>query len=125
MLDERVPAPVMAACQNFLMNLVPQRAPPLDRAREAGLLHGFYGPVKCDPGHHLRMDEVPRRAAHLPDAMIWLPPQILQSGKHLLLKPPGILARAKVRLTSSMERVHQFANHVDLHLIVGCVAYAH
>src|SRR5687768_8919537 len=53
MLNEGVPALVIAPHQDLLMDLLPKCAPCLDWSTETALLHGLYRPVKCDPGHHL------------------------------------------------------------------------
>ena len=47
-------------------------APPVERPVEVELLGALHGAVERDPRHHLRMREVLRRAAHLPDSLVGL-----------------------------------------------------
>ena len=71
------------------------------------------------------MNEVLGLATHLPDDLRRGPATGPPIVKHCLLKPPSFLVRIKFGFARGMERVHQFAEHVDLHLVVGAVAYAH
>ena len=56
------------------------------------------------------MDEVLAPATYFPNAFLGFAPKALQPGKQRLLKPPGFLARAKLRLAGGVKRVHQFTD---------------
>ena len=77
-LRERADALVEALPAHLGVHLVAQREPPLDRPGATVLLHDPDAAVERDPRHHLRVGEVATRAAHLPDPLVGLAPDVLE-----------------------------------------------
>jgi len=80
-LDEAAELGVEAVPANLRVNFVSHRAPALDRAFLAELLHRLHRAIERHPGHHLRISEVAARPAHLPDPFVGLPPDLLEMAK--------------------------------------------
>ena len=82
--------------------------------------------VERDPGHHLRVGEVPARAAHLPDALVGLvpAPSTSSSSSTCWSAQPRIVRRDAVR-ARLVQRVDDLAVDVELELLGGGVADAH
>src|SRR4051812_15228173 len=88
-LHEAVALRVVTTLADLRMNLRAQLAPVLERTLEAVRLGILDAAIECDPRHDLRMREVLRRAANLPDAAIRLVPDLLQVLEQLTLQRPG------------------------------------
>ena len=89
------------------------------------LLEGADGTVEGDPGHDLRMHEVPAPAAHLPDALVGGAPHLLEVAQQRLADPPAIGVALQAALARLVERVEDLAVDVELELLHRRVADAH
>ena len=68
---------------------------------------------------------MPAWPAHLPDPLIGLFPGPLQVIEQGALHPPGILIGFQSHLPRQVQRIHDFAKHIQLELPVGRVADPH
>ena len=59
--------------------------------------------VEGDPGHHLRVHEVLAAAAHLPDALVRLLPDLLQVLQQRALQVPAVLVRSEAAPGARMQ----------------------
>src|SRR5207237_8418019 len=86
---------------------------------------GAHGAIERDPRHHLRMDEVLRLAADLPDALVRLAPDPFEVVEEHLLQLPRVPLELEPVRTRLVERVDHLSEHVDLKLLARGVADAH
>src|SRR5437762_594650 len=107
------------------MNLLAETAPLVDGAVEALFLDGPHRPVEGDPGHHLRMHEMPPLAADLPDAVVGLRPRTLQVAEERLLQRPRMRLPPEAVCARLVERIHHLAVDVDLELLARGVPDPH
>ena len=77
-LDEGAELGVEALRADLAVDPLAQRAPAVDRALEPELLDRADRAVEGDPGHDLGVGEVASAAAHLPDALVRLVPDLLE-----------------------------------------------
>src|SRR5262249_15456412 len=101
------------------MDLVPDRAPSLERSFAAELLAELDPAVEGDPGHHLRVGEVSPPAAHLPDAFVGLAPALLEQPEHVPAELPCRQRSAIVTPTRLIQRAQLLAVAFEL-LLCGC-----
>ena len=94
-----LPLGVVAAVENFRVDGVAQRLPPVGGSVQVGVAaHGGDHPVCGDPGHHLGMGEVPPRAAHLPQPVVGLGPIPLEVVHQRNLQIPRVVVGADPRV---------------------------
>src|SRR5438105_4707084 len=110
---------------NLGTNLRSNIAPSVDRPVKRELLSALDCTVECDPCHHLRIGEVLSVAANLPDAFIRFAPYVLEMRKEFPLHGPAGFACNKPVASRLMERIHHFAEYVELQLLMGGVTDAH
>ena len=77
-LGEGVELDIEALLADLPVDLGAGRAPPVGRAVPAEALDGLNAAVERDPSHHLRVCEVPARAAYFPDAFVGLLPGVFE-----------------------------------------------
>ena len=116
-------APAMR--RHVVADRVAHGAPAFHVAGQAEHLGAFDGAVERDPHHRLRVGEVLRRGAHLPDAVIRLAPDRLQMIEQRDLHVPAGFACRQSAAAALMQRVHHLAEHVELQLAVRRIADAH
>ena len=80
------------------------------------------GAVERDPAHHLRVHEVPRLAADLPDAVVRLVPARRGRVGEAHQEVAGVPAQHAELVAKLKRRVEQLAVHVELRLVPGAVA---
>ena len=107
------------------MDALAQRAPSIDRPVEVELLGALHRTIDRHPRHDLGMGKMLRLAAHLPNSLIGLLPDCLEMRGERLLKCPGLGALRNAAEPRLMQRVHDLAVDVELHLSVRGVADAH
>ena len=78
---------------DLVVDVVAQRAPTFERPVQAEALDGLDRAVDGDPGHDLRMGELPARAAHFPDPLVGLAPGDFEEIEQGSLDPPGVVVR--------------------------------
>ena len=110
---------------DLLVDRVAQQAPALDRAVHLKVLHRLDRPVQGDPGHHLRVGEVPPRAAHLPDALVRALPGRLDEGHQSFFEAPPRLVRLQAEAPGVVHDIEDLAIDIELELAGGGVADAH
>src|SRR3974390_3572326 len=71
------------------------------------------------------MGEVLAAAAHFPEAFIRLVPDIRKVHQNLTLHAPTHLVAAEAALSGLVERVHNFAEYIDLELPMRCITDTH
>src|SRR5579871_1124485 len=89
---------------------------------ETAFLRNLDPAIEGDPGHDLAEREMARRAPTLPNAAIRLAPDFLEMRQKRLLQRPSVLVRGEAAPLGLIERVHDFAVHVDLDLSMRAVA---
>ena len=107
------------------MDLGGDRTPAIERRRK--LVFGGDGdrPIERHPRHHLRVGEVPPRPAHLPDALVRLPPEFLEKRDERPLELPGRRVWGNARLQRQVHRVHYLAVDIELELVDGGIPDPH
>src|SRR5262245_47923275 len=89
---------VIGTLTHFLVNLIAELAPTLERPLQLKVLDAFDGAVEGDPGHDLGVREVTRTSTHLPQALVGLMPNGLEMLEQLQLQVPfGGLGRQAAR----------------------------
>ena len=126
-LRERAPLGVEAALADLVVD-ARRAVAASDRpvACMPNVLDGLHRAVEGHPGHHLRVHEVPARAADLPDALVGLastPPRRSPSSARCMCQ--AYWSRLEPGLARLQERVHQLAVDVELELLRGGVADPH
>src|SRR5215211_6697374 len=107
MLHKAVAFGAITIAADVVMDPGAQRAPFIDWSLKTVLLHPRDGPVDSNPGHQLRMGEVPPRPAHLPDAAVGLAPFLGDKPHQHPLHTPRVSIWLNVILAGDMQRVHQ------------------
>ena len=77
-LGEGIELDVETLLADLPMDLGADRAPPFDGPLLSEALDSLDAAVESDPSHHLRVREVPPRAAYFPDAFVGLLPGVLE-----------------------------------------------
>ena len=80
--------------------------------------------VERDPRHHLRVGEVASRAAHLPDPLVGLAPDVLEAVEQAAAERPGVVQRREPAGARLVQRVEDLAVDVELELRARRVADA-
>src|SRR4051812_12330108 len=109
MLYEAVALGAVAIAANVVMDPGAQGAPYLERSLETVLLDARGRPVDPDPGHQLRVSEVPPLPAHLPNAAIGLAPFLGDEPHQHRLHPPRLGIRLDIVFTGNVQGIHQLA----------------
>src|SRR5215469_5478107 len=107
------------------MDAPAQAAPAPQRRGKAETLGAAYHPIHRDPCHNLRVGEVLWLTAHLPDSVIGLVPDLLETSHERELQLPACLVDSQLALAPMMEDVHDLAVDVELQLPACRVADAH
>src|SRR5712671_6800162 len=107
------------------MDLVAQLAPALGPAAGAEPFGDLDRPVEGDPGHHLRMREMLRRPAHLPDTLVRLIPDLSQMRKNDLADCGAAVDRRQAVQMGLVERVEDLTKDIELNLVCGVVTDTH
>ena len=102
----------------------------ISRQRSSGpgrfvLLGAFDGAVEGDPSHRLRISEMLAPAAHLPDALVTVGPDLFQMHEKFALQVPAGIVGAEAAPTRLMQRVHNLAENVELQLVMRGIADTH
>src|SRR5919204_1322305 len=121
---EATALPAVALQQHVLPDLVTELPPSLDWPVLSVSLNRLHRAVDGEPSHDLRVDEVSRFRANLPEAVVGITPVRRDELDKLALqwpRPLGIDAGA----TSGAEEVHHLAVLVELELARRVVANAH
>src|SRR6185437_8504473 len=92
-LHEAVLAAVEALAADGCVNFVAQRLPALERRVEPVGFGVVQRAIEGDPAHHLGEGEVASSAAHFPDALVRLAPDVLEMLDHLALEVPARAGR--------------------------------
>ncbi len=103
-------------------------ARPFQRSRRALVVRGHgIAPcaVECHPRHHLRMHEMLRRRAHLPDPLVGQPPDPLEMVEEGDAQRPAPRIGGKPAAHRMLEHVGELAVDVELGLARGGIAHAH
>src|SRR5215207_10791967 len=116
---------VDALALDQVADLIAGRAPPVQIAFTTIELGQFHESVERHPGHHLRVDEVARLAADLPDALVRLGPEIQHRATDPGEELPEDLVDVAVLLPVEPNRVEQLAEDVELKLGRSTVADPH
>jgi hypothetical protein len=69
---------VVATRADLRMHLVADLPPSFERRLVSHVVRNLHRPVEGDPAHHLRVGEVPAWPAHLPNALVRLPPALFE-----------------------------------------------
>ena len=107
------------------MNCGGELTPTSDRPFEAELIRALDRTIEGDPCHDLGIGEVLAAAARFPYAIVRLGPDALEVGQKRLLQLPAGFARGKPLASRLVERIHHFAEGIELELAVRSVADAH
>ena len=81
------------AKEGIVVDPIADRRPAIERSFEPVLLDPLDGAIHRDPGHHLGVGEVPRRAAHFPDAAIRFVPVRFEELDERMLDAPRAVGR--------------------------------
>ena len=93
-LHEALLLGAVALAADRIVNALPQRTPLIQPRRQVELLGTTDRAVHCDPGHRFGEGEMPGAAAHFPDALVRLVPDLHQVIDQLPLNvPAGIRPR--------------------------------
>ena len=103
----------------------PNAAPAIERSGELEFLGQPDRAIEGDPGHHLRMREVPARAADFPDPFVRFLPERLEAADERFLQLPRGRVDRYPRPQGQVHRIHDFSVHVELSLVRGGVADPH
>src|SRR5207302_1191189 len=123
-LDERSACRVDTLVLDELADLVPRGAPSWV-ALAPVQLRKLHEPVERDPRHHLRVDEVPRLAADLPDSLVRVSPALEHDPADPREEVPEDLVDFAAVLPVEPGRVEQLAERVELELLCGAVPDSH
>ena len=104
---------------DVVVNGSAQLAPALDRPFHLELLDALDRAVERHPGHDLGIGEALAIAAHFPNAVVRLLPDMFQMIEQRALQLPALGAGAEIAKSAMMDRVHDLAEHVNLH-VFGC-----
>ena len=77
-LDERVLRRVKAMLANAGVDFAARPTPALNRAVQFELLDRSNRSIEGDPGHHLRVREIPPAAPHLPNSFVGIAPDLFE-----------------------------------------------
>src|SRR5205085_8177210 len=124
-LHERVPCRIVPMAAHIVVDRLTQRLPAIGVPVEAEALDAAERAIDGDPRHDLRMREVPARAAHFPDALVRLIPDVGEMVDERALEGPVRLAGFEAAAAALVQGVHHLAEHVELPLPVRRVADAH
>src|ERR671930_1104240 len=106
-------------------DLVTDSAPFLDSSLAPVELCEPHHPVERDPRHHLRVREVLRVAADLPDALVGLLPAVDDRARDAAEELPERLVDLAAVLPVDPDRVEELAEDVELELAVRAVSDPH
>src|SRR5258707_1148563 len=120
-MDKAAELAIERLLANIGMDLVAQLAPALGPVG-AEPFGDLDRPVEGDPGHHLRMSEMLRRAAHLPDTLVGLIPDISQMPEDGLADCGAAFDRWQAVQIGLVESVEDLAKDIELSLVRGVVA---
>ena len=113
------------------MDFRPKRFPAFDGRVGVGVFECPYRAVERDPRHYLRMYKVPKRSAHLPDAVVGLTPDLLEpfqqneadaARRHAMSK---FIRRPLFMGEGLIERIKNFAEDIELELFRSSITDAH
>src|SRR5688500_5944207 len=90
--------------------------PSAERAFDTEFLDRLNRPIQSDPGHHLRMGELLLPPANLPDALIRLPPDLLDVSRQRSLNCPCRRIRWQSTDAPMMEGIRDFSVDIELEL---------
>src|SRR5690606_10664858 len=121
-LCEGVPAGIVTPGTDFGMNFVSKRTPAIHGTLEAEAFDVLDGAVERDPGHDLRVREMPAWSANLPDAFIGLTPDVLEPREQFELDAPVGRPVLLTVVATQMKTVEHLAEHVELELRMRGVA---
>ena len=113
-----------AALQHVFAYRVALLPPVLHVAREPVLLRESDGAVERDPAHHLGVDEVPLRPAHLPYPPVRPPPRPRREVRHALQQNPAVVRQVAGVAVEHREAQRDLAEHVQLAVVRRVVADA-
>src|SRR5439155_22126465 len=114
-----------ALALDLCANLAARLPPALEIALATVSLRDLQQPVERDPGHHLRIHEVSRLAADLPDALVGLLPLVEHGAAGTTQEIPEDVVDLAPVLAVEPGRVEELAEHVELELGGGSVADPH
>src|SRR5207237_10714785 len=106
-------------------DLVANIAPFLDSALSSVELGEPHGAVERDPRHHLRVREVLRVAADLPDALVGLLPAVDDGARDTAEELPERLVDLAAVLPVDPDRVEELAEDVELELPLRALPAPH
>src|SRR5580704_1242432 len=106
------------------MDLVAQLAPALGPAAGAEPFGDLDRPVEGDPGHHLRMGEMLRWPAHLPDTLVRLIPDLSQMLKNDLADCGAAVDWRQAVQMGLVERIEDLTKDIELNLVRGVITDA-
>src|SRR5208283_1928326 len=121
-MGERVALCVIAPLADLAVYRLTSSLPALQGSLEVELLDQSHGAVEHDPGHDLRMGEVPSRPAGLPDAIVRLTPDRLDVFDERPPARPVALLDPSEKLGAEEGRSEHLAVDVELELLGGRVA---
>src|SRR5207237_622088 len=104
---------------------VADRAPAIDRPGEAVRFDAAHRAIERHPGHHLKMDELTRAAAHLPNSLVGLAPVHLEEIKQGTLQPPRPVIKKQPHAPRLPKQIHHFPIDVELKLTNNGVAHTY
>jgi hypothetical protein len=104
------------------VNRIAHLPPTLDRAVKPEGLHILDRPIESHPGHHLGVGELAARPAYFPDTFIRLLPVRLQELEQRHLYFPCCRLRVQASGSRQVQRIHDFAVHIELELFRRGVA---
>src|SRR5258707_2681348 len=119
-MDKAAELAIERLLANIAMDLVAQLAPALGPVG-AEPFGDLDRPVEGDPGHHLRMGEMLRRTAHLPDTLVGLIPDPSQMRKDDLADCGAAFDRGQAVQIGLEECVEDLAKDIELNLVRGVV----
>ena len=105
--------------QHLVLDLLPYGLPAVDRPVATVAFDRLDGTVERDPGHDLRVREVPPRPAHFPDPLVGLAPAGLEPVEDLAGQAPRRVGRLEALVARLVQSVDDLAVDVELPLI-GC-----
>lgn len=115
---------VVALRANLQVNAIASFAPAVEFAVELELFEGFDAAIEGDPGHDLRMGEMPARAANFPNALVGLVPMVRDEVDEVTLDVPGVFRRGEAEVAFEVGGVDDLAVNIELKLAGGGVADA-
>jgi hypothetical protein len=113
-LHEALELVVPTRSANLFVNLHAESAPSIDGTWKSRSLDRTHRAIERDPCHDLRVDEVLRRAAHLPKSVVGTSPCGFEKLDEIVLQSPARVFRRNSGAPAQIEGAHELAEDIEL-----------